>query len=243
MIVNYHKRADVYKLITKVCYLALIVIGIGITVLGIAQMMQGTSMRIAILALRFLATAFSAYVTFMNPAVKWQQLRMAALSIESEIWTYRTRAGPYRSSGEVFDNSADRHLHDVLAEIKASVLESADLKSTSFYSHSMSYNLHGQHRPMNSKRTKTTLFHDEEHDGIEDDQMPNVTSTMKHDVEALANRDNGFEMEASSYYNNLRPKSNAASTASPTTANGASTTSGGPSNNVLSRMNSGVSSF
>ena len=58
---------------------------------------------------------------------------MAALSIESNIWTFRTRAGPYRTDGEAFDDSAEHALSEVLKEIKTSVLEGADIKSTAFY--------------------------------------------------------------------------------------------------------------
>ena len=65
--------------------------------------------------------------------MRWQQLRMAALSIESNIWTFRTRAGPYRTDGEAFDDSAEHALSEVLKEIKTSVLEGADIKSTAFY--------------------------------------------------------------------------------------------------------------
>jgi hypothetical protein len=100
-----------------------------------------------VIILSFIGTTVASYVTYTNPAVKWQQLRTAALSIESNIWTFRTRAGPYRTTGEGFDQSAEKMLSEVVKDIKEKVVEGADIKNTSFYARVKSQNKHGQHAP------------------------------------------------------------------------------------------------
>ena len=111
-----------------------------------AQAILGKEESTAILALSFASSAIASYVTFVNPAIKWQQLRMAALSIESNIWTFRTRAGPYRAKNDSsFDQSAEHLLAEVIKDVKEKVLEGADIKSSSFYARVYSTNIHGQH--------------------------------------------------------------------------------------------------
>ena len=41
-------------------------------------------------------------MSYLNPAQRWQQLRGAALSLESEIWKFRCRVGPYSLSDRLF---------------------------------------------------------------------------------------------------------------------------------------------
>ena len=143
----YHFMADRYKMIGKLTYIAMLLTGIAITVMSQIASIMVLDLRFVIIALSFLGSILAAYVAYTNPIVKWQQLRVAALSMESNIWMFRTRAGPYRTTGEDFDQSSEQLLGDVLRHIKTSVLESADVKSTSFFSHTSSYNKHGQHAP------------------------------------------------------------------------------------------------
>jgi hypothetical protein len=81
----------------------------------------------------------------MNPVIRWQSLRIAALSIESQIWLFRTRAGPYRSDKDSTDNNADILLSQTIKQIKEEVLEGGDIKNTAFFSTAKTPNLHGQH--------------------------------------------------------------------------------------------------
>ena len=141
----YHNIADHYKLITKLTYTILLAIGIAVTGLSLCDTILMFHSRSVIMALSFFGTAVVGYVTFTNPAMKWQQLRMAALAIESNLWFYRTRAGAYRTLGEGFEDSAEKILKEVIQDIKTVVLEGADVKSTSFYSISQSQNKHGQY--------------------------------------------------------------------------------------------------
>lgn len=110
-----------------------------------------------VIALSFLSTIIAAYVAFVNPAVKWQQLRAAQLSIESIIWTFRTRAGPFRSTGAEFDRSDDILLDDTIKGIKSKVLEGADIKASSFYSTKKTVSRHFQH-PKSSKDHQHMAF-------------------------------------------------------------------------------------
>ena len=81
---------------------------------------------------------------------------MAALSIESNIWTFRTRAGVYRNVREGDDRKADKLLAESLREIKAAVVEGGDIKVTDFFSNDISQNLHGQHA--NGERIGTLQY-------------------------------------------------------------------------------------
>jgi hypothetical protein len=163
----YQQVANSYKIASKVCYQLLLLCGIGITLLSILDLTGYLviSSRIPIIALSFFETAVASYITFMNPAMRWQQLRMAAMSIESNIWLFRTRSGPYRSDHEAFDQSPEKYLAEVLKEIKTSVLEGADVKATAFFSQATSRNLHGQHASPNAgfgvldSYTRTSIAH------------------------------------------------------------------------------------
>jgi tetratricopeptide (TPR) repeat protein len=103
-------------MISKVTYTLMLMSGLAVVVFSQIKANWGYDAitRIAILILSFIATALAAYISFVNPVTKWQQLRMAALSIESNIWTFRTRSGIYRTSGEEFDHSAEETLADAL---------------------------------------------------------------------------------------------------------------------------------
>jgi hypothetical protein len=163
----YHSIAYRYKIVSKVAYIVLLLLGIAVTVLSILSAKKTLDTKIPIIIISFCTTIAVAFVTFTNPALRWQQLRMAALTIESNIVTFRTRSGAYRAerndlhsgnssghsgnsggTGANKENYAEKLLKDILSEIKNSVLEGADIKNTPFYSYKMkSLNLHGQHNP------------------------------------------------------------------------------------------------
>jgi hypothetical protein len=74
--------ADHYKVITKLAYFTIILMGIAIIFLNISSFVYSYDSRTVIIVLSFVTTLLVGYVSFMNPAVRWQQLRMAALQIE-----------------------------------------------------------------------------------------------------------------------------------------------------------------
>jgi hypothetical protein len=102
----YYMAAGYHKIIAKFTYVIFLLIGVFITVLVLCEIQYDFSARISVLVLSLTGASLGSYVTFANPAVKWQQLRMAANTIESNIWTFRTRAGTYRSNGKSDDQSA-----------------------------------------------------------------------------------------------------------------------------------------
>ena len=144
----YHLLASSYKLASKLTYSIMLLCGIAITVLAIIDTVgsyPNFSSNTPVVMLSFVNTAVGAYITFMNPVTRWQSLRIAALSIESQIWLFRTRAGPYRSDKDSTDNNADILLSQTIKNIKEEVLEGGDIKNTAFFSTAKTPNLHGQH--------------------------------------------------------------------------------------------------
>jgi hypothetical protein len=76
------------------------------------------------------------YITYLNPAQKWHELRSAALALESEIWRFRTRVGGYNTSqsiGDHYSRDAENSLSEFLAALKQHVFKSAGLQETPFY--------------------------------------------------------------------------------------------------------------
>jgi len=142
----YHDFADYFKIITKVSYFLTIAAGILFVYFSLASSELGYPSRIPIIILSFATTALVSYITYTNPAVKWQELRVAALTLESNVWTFRARAGPYSLNMNEQSSGRDEvTLIKNLEDIKASVLEGADVKSTTFYSQTVALNRHGQH--------------------------------------------------------------------------------------------------
>lgn len=107
-------------------------------------------MSLYILILSLLTGVLTSYVSFQNPQLRWQQLRAAALEIEAEIFSFRTRTGKYRaqSSKSTFTHTDQIIFQQHLKSVQERVLESADLKKTSFFSTNKSLQCkHGQHPP------------------------------------------------------------------------------------------------
>lgn len=68
----YHTAANSYKIIAKISYVALLLIGIFITVIALIDCLLGNIpwSRVAIIVASFIGTAFVSYVNFTNPAMK-----------------------------------------------------------------------------------------------------------------------------------------------------------------------------
>ena len=153
----YHMVADSYKRATKWSYFTLLFAGIAITVASLlsaddsrqrganTDQSHANIFQAVILGSSLLTTCVSAYVGFINPAQKWQQLRGAALRIESEIWVFRTHSGAYRASQGSRDSNPDVLFSQAILAIQESVLDGADVKATAFFGAKTSLNKHGQH--------------------------------------------------------------------------------------------------
>jgi hypothetical protein len=59
----------------------------------ISEAITDEQSRYIVLILSVIASLLASTVSYLNPAQRWQQLRGAALSLESEIWKFRTRSG------------------------------------------------------------------------------------------------------------------------------------------------------
>ena len=144
----YHAKADLYKKISKATYVAMIFLGVAVVACGVVRIaypdtFSNSQLSSAILVLSLSSTVATAYQTYHNPALRWQQLRAAALEIQSEIWVFRTRSGKYRASDERKNELAFRN---ALTFVQDRILESADLKKTNFYGTEMdSFAKHNQH--------------------------------------------------------------------------------------------------
>lgn len=146
---KYHTKADSYKLIAKFSYLAILGLGIIATILSILNEQKDGAyhFRNEIIIVGFTTTALLGYVAFINPSVRWHQLRIAALSMESHIFMFRCRAGIYRpQDGDISDEIIDKLFHDHISAIKQGVLDGADIQNTDFYAYPLNgYNHHEQH--------------------------------------------------------------------------------------------------
>jgi hypothetical protein len=141
----YDQVSTSYKNVSKITYLLILAVGIAITFCAVADLClaRSFSSQMPIFILGFIGTTVVSYVSYTNPAVRWQQLRMAALSIESNIWLFRTRAGVYRLSNEQ-SQSVEWTLSEAIHDVKKSVLDGADVKQTAFYGRVIPRNTHGQ---------------------------------------------------------------------------------------------------
>jgi len=68
-------------------------------------------------------------IGLLNPAKRWRQLRSSGLMLESMIWQYRTRTGPYRVS-RVNKMAAETALRETLLAWRESLVAGSDLNRT-----------------------------------------------------------------------------------------------------------------
>ena len=97
------KRASYCKKLAKTAYFLLIIVAAAIVFasvihVNIKEYLGEEDLRVLIICLSLFASLLASLITYVDPASQWQQLRGAALSLESEIWKYRTRTGQYSMS-------------------------------------------------------------------------------------------------------------------------------------------------
>lgn len=90
-----------------------------------------------IIGLSLAASGVAAITTYLKPAERWMQLRGSALSLESEIWKFRTRSGAYmigthKDSAE--SSLPERKLHEVLETVQQHIAKAGNVNETTFYS-------------------------------------------------------------------------------------------------------------
>ena len=149
----YNVIADRFKLYSKVSYAVMMVLGIFVIGAGVfsanyPDLLDKHTMSMCVLGLSIASGATTAFVTNQNPALRWQQLRSAWLEIQADIWMFRTRAVKYREASKAreYNRPENVKFHDTLKNVRDRVLESTDLKKTTFYGKSKEmYARHGQH--------------------------------------------------------------------------------------------------
>merc|ERR1712216_329764 len=93
-----------------------------------------------ILGLSVLGSLIASTVSYLNPALRWQQLRGAALSIESEIWKFRCRVGPYAMNEKLsignYSREPERRLlqfqKDVVQQVSKTMMDTTLLSRFKF---------------------------------------------------------------------------------------------------------------
>jgi len=147
------ERVDVYTRVSLVCkriakliYISAILLTIAVTVvttlsLNRPDVLSHETLDRIIIALTLSGTVLISTMTFINPLTKWQQLRGAALALESEIWQFRTRSGNYSISSAPSAGTRGRYnrapeikLKQVTDEIASSALKSSTVMGTDFLS-------------------------------------------------------------------------------------------------------------
>merc|ERR1740121_1852674 len=94
-----------------------------------------------LLALSLGGSLVAGLMTLVEPSRKWTSLRSASLTIESEVWKFRTRMGEYGGDTQAFSTigraDAERRATECLSRHLQRVQENvmgSGLKRTSFYS-------------------------------------------------------------------------------------------------------------
>jgi hypothetical protein len=127
----------------------------------ISEVITDEQSRFIVLGLSILASLLASTVSYLNPAQRWQQLRGAALSLESEIWKFRTRCGSYSIAGKMGIHSvsreSERRLMDFQSVLVQQVSKSAGLLDTSLHAQ---FELFGE-----PSRKRVTKFKHGQYDG------------------------------------------------------------------------------
>mmetsp|Transcript_44505 Transcript_44505/g.96819 ORF Transcript_44505/g.96819 Transcript_44505/m.96819 type:complete len:1024 (+) Transcript_44505:73-3144(+) len=140
----YHEYAWRYKMLSKLSYFFILLIGIAtvfVTVwYGIIEKEIDKDLkRIILLSLALVATLVTGLTSLVDPNRKWMFLRCGQLWLEQEIWKLRTRTGDYMSLSSSMQRQqsemkATENFADFLTAVQERVQQGADLKNTSFYS-------------------------------------------------------------------------------------------------------------
>jgi hypothetical protein len=133
--------AERCKSITKALYVILLALGIATTTISICWangLINEEHLNYLVLVLSVAGSVITTVVSFANPGQRWQQLRGAALAVESEVWMFRTRSGAYTVNNKVgvgrFSRKPERQLMDVLEAVTQHVSKSASIMETTFFS-------------------------------------------------------------------------------------------------------------
>jgi hypothetical protein len=167
------------KQAAKALYLLLLLLGLVVTTIVTisfnTELIDDEHLSAIVLGLSLAGTLIGTVVAFLNPAQRWQQLRGAALSLDSEIWKFRTRTGQYTlpsSSGlNQHSRHAEKQLMACLDSTSQHVSKSASVMETTFFakfdffgeSSHLRYYTHGQYEGAKSSGTFGMSVADDNH--------------------------------------------------------------------------------
>ncbi len=133
-----------FKTMAKLCYLALLMLGLGIVIITVQSAEVDATMRVDIAEtgsslkgaqfLTFCFSLVSAFVAavqaFYNPVRRWQQVRDAAETMQSCIWQYRTRTAQFKQGSEG-PAASTQALSEAVVRCKEAIMVSADIQASS----------------------------------------------------------------------------------------------------------------
>uniref|UniRef100_A0A7S0ECB3 SMODS and SLOG-associating 2TM effector domain-containing protein n=1 Tax=Hanusia phi TaxID=3032 RepID=A0A7S0ECB3_9CRYP len=153
-----------YKWVAKIGYFLLLLIAVastGVTVLkervdqciGFTACQHDGRTKVSIFLFSLSASVIGSIMAYLNPVTRWRSLRNIASRIESTIWMYRARVGPFAMTPGIVD-AAEMALRSRLLSLRNEILTSADVTETAFMrEYSPGIFLHGQ-REGTKKRKK-----------------------------------------------------------------------------------------
>lgn len=84
-----------------------------------------------VMGLSILYSFVAGVFAFLNPVVRWKQLRGNALAIESEVWKFRTRTGAYKPKiGEY--QVAEKEFQNNIQLIKDNIISKSGVDNADF---------------------------------------------------------------------------------------------------------------
>ncbi|EKX48124.1 hypothetical protein GUITHDRAFT_137062 [Guillardia theta CCMP2712] len=135
--------AESYKIISKLGYIVILSLGLVITAITVMKnkvdrcevvaftCLDDGRTKTIIFFLSLSASIIGAILAFYNPMHRWRILRNISSRIVSVIWMYRTRVGVFAMNNNKSD-APEIALRDRVLELRAELMESADIGETSF---------------------------------------------------------------------------------------------------------------
>eukprot|EP00931_Biecheleriopsis_adriatica_P106235 TRINITY_DN8071_c0_g1_i6.p1 TRINITY_DN8071_c0_g1~~TRINITY_DN8071_c0_g1_i6.p1 ORF type:complete len:1175 (+),score=224.08 TRINITY_DN8071_c0_g1_i6:186-3527(+) len=138
----YRYQANQYKLLTKIAYVVILLLGIVvvfITTTTVAETLPADVKKFTVLGLGLASSSLATWITFTDPMKKWLKLRSGAQILTSEIWKFRCRVASYataekiQTSSQHAERKAETQFRKMIVAVKESVV-GGGLQDTSFFS-------------------------------------------------------------------------------------------------------------
>ena len=139
----YTAEATHMKRIAKGSYYLLLLVGAATTTLvtlslNRPDLMNAEALNFVVIGISMFASFVSALISLFQPVTKWQQLRSAASTLESDAWRFRTRTGTYSlvrdRDRERNEDRPEQHLHTFVTSVREHIVRTAAISRTGFMS-------------------------------------------------------------------------------------------------------------